>query len=69
VAKISRDEQQVVNTRASTIAHVDWLVEAARAAERARCVKLLLGQAGAFHEDDVERAIFCQAARLIKAPT
>jgi hypothetical protein len=32
-------------------------------------VKLLLGQAGAFHEDDVERAIFCQAARLIEAPT
>jgi hypothetical protein len=24
--------------------------------------------AGAFHEDDVERAIFCQAARLIEAP-
>lgn len=61
-------DQRLVNAKAAAQAMVDAVACAATAAEQARCVKLLLGQAAAFHEDDVERAIFCQAARLIEAP-
>lgn len=61
-------EQRLANAKAAAQAMMDDVADEARAAERARCVKLLLGQAAAFHEDDVERAIFCQAARLIEAP-
>jgi hypothetical protein len=61
-------DKRLANAKAAAQAMMDDVADAATAAERARCVKLLLGQAGAFHEDDVERAIFCQAARLIEAP-
>lgn len=61
-------EQQVVNTRASAIAHVDWLVEAARQAERARCAKVLRDIAAKYTPGAYQWSLYLRAADAIEAP-
>lgn len=61
-------EQALANAKAAAQAMVDDVADAARLAERARCVKLLREQAGNYPPEDVEHTVFSWAAKIIEAP-
>lgn len=64
----TKSEIREVNTRASAIAHVDWLVEAARQAERARCAKVLRDIAAKYTPGAYQWSLYLKAADAIEAP-